>query len=497
MRCLTLADALRARGAACYFITREHAGNLIPVIRKRGFGVSVLPHPASRSQRLATDEPTHADWLGVGWQVDADQTLAVLDEKGKTDWMVVDHYALDEHWENAVRSRCGRLMVIDDLADRKHDCDLLVDPGIEAGLSEKYRKLTPPGCVLFVGPHYAMLRPEFDVARASIDASRTDVLPRHLVVLFGGVDQLGATLEALQTIRATAPADIKVDVIVPAANRDKEAIAAFCNNYPGFRMHLATDQIATVFARADLAVGSGGGSTYERLFLRLPSILKPVADNQRAPLGHLARMGLVDLYSCQNELKEKLARAFSQGVSVPCDVVRNGVPAICSAMFDRLVFLKRPMPFDLRRTFRWLQDGTLRTQFLMWTKPERHQHFDYWRKLLHSDSQRVFSIYYGNAHVGNAGIKNIDRDAGHAELWLYLGDPGLKGRGVGSIVLRQLERYIRHDLSCGKVVLHVSRDNLAAYRLYCRAGYAVCPSVVPSVAGFRADLDIVRMEKNL
>ena len=133
----------------------------------------------------------------------------------------------------------------------------------------------------------------------------------------------------------------------------------------------------------------------------------------------------------------------------------------------------------------------------MSTRPERRQHFQYWRALLHPGSKHIFSIHYKNSHVGNAGIKNIDHEASQAELWLYFGVPELRGRGLGAVILNQLECYIRSNLNCRKAVLHVSRDNQAACRLYSKGGYVVSPLNDSSDADFCADLDVMRMEKLL
>lgn len=499
MRCLTLADALKARGANCRFICREHPGNLLQMIRQRGFEALGLPLPPQYvAMTDSTNEPlpAHASWLGSDWATDATQTHTALHDT-QADWLIVDHYALDARWESALRRACCNLMVIDDLADRRHDCDLLVDPGLDIGLMRKYRALIPDRSILFLGPRYAILRPEFDAEKGSAANRQSLVIPRRLVVLFGGSDVGQFTLEALRAIRKAAPDEARVDVIVSVANQTAPAIKQFCDESPNFIMHVATDQIASLFASADLAVASGGGATYERLYLRLPSILKPVAENQRVPLEYMESIGLIDLYTDEAQLVQKLNAAFSNGVRMPPDVVENGVPAICDALLSRLVSLNSPVPNDIRRTFYWLQDDELRRQFLMSVRPERTAHFKHWRNLLGSDSQRVFSIYCGNEHVGNAGIKNIDHAVGEAELWLYIGKSDWKGQGVGGQVLTQLEHYIEHNLRCKKVVLHVSRDNIPAYSMYHKSGYGPCPEGLHLGAGFPPDRNILRMEKTL
>ena len=143
MRCLTLADALRAKGAQCRFISRAHPGHLMDVFLQRGYRVNSLVTPMRQVQAaikndsatvldmLPTqlDRSTHATWLGSTWQTDAEESAAVLASQ-QADWLVVDHYALDHRWETALKPHYKKLMVIDDLADRIHYCDLLLDQNL-------------------------------------------------------------------------------------------------------------------------------------------------------------------------------------------------------------------------------------------------------------------------------------------------------------------------------------------------------------------------------
>ncbi len=139
MRCLTLANALRESGASCFFVCREHPGNLLELIREQGFEAIGLPLPKtfeSLHGKHSSSRLTYAGWLGDSWQRDAEQTLAALNGE-LADWLVVDHYALDSAWEESLRPACRRLLVIDDLADRDHRCDLLLDQNLVAKMAER------------------------------------------------------------------------------------------------------------------------------------------------------------------------------------------------------------------------------------------------------------------------------------------------------------------------------------------------------------------------
>ena len=212
----------------------------------------------------------------------------------------------------------------------------------------------------------------------------------------------------------------------------------------------------------------------------------------------MASVGLFGLYNNSRELEDALCQAFAQGVNPPPDMVRNGVPTITRTLLQRLVSLQAPRPLDLRRSFYWLQDAGLRQQFLMrGDAPTRHAHFQYWRHLLADNRQRIFSIYQGRRHIGKAGLRDINQVSGQAELWLYLGIAEKRGEGLGKVALHQLESVIRDHFGCHTAVLHVSRFNAPAYRLYCHSGYRLSCYQDAEAAGFMPGLDVVRMEKTL
>src|SRR5688572_19047541 len=132
MRCLTLAGDLRERGAGVSFVSRQHTGDLCGLIEDRGFPVRRLPVPVAMH---AGGGASIVTLLRESWHEDAHLTRAAIEASGENpDWLIVDHYAFDRSWENAMRTSAGRIMVIDDLADREHDCDLLLDQNLVAGM---------------------------------------------------------------------------------------------------------------------------------------------------------------------------------------------------------------------------------------------------------------------------------------------------------------------------------------------------------------------------
>ena len=213
MRCLTLANELREQGADITLICRKHPGHLFDLIESSKHRLLRLPFAATS----ATGKLAHAHWLGATQEEDSKQTVEALKTIERVDWLVVDHYALDVEWEAAIRSYTKHIMVIDDLADRVHDCDVLLDQNLHrAEMETRYEKLIPPQCKKLLGPKYALLRPEFKKARSNLKVRDGSV--KRIFVFFGGSDPTNETGKALQAIQQLGRTDIAIDVVVGSTN---------------------------------------------------------------------------------------------------------------------------------------------------------------------------------------------------------------------------------------------------------------------------------------
>ena len=291
MRCLTLARKLRQRGAMCRFVCREHTGHLCGLIRDCGFPVVLLPEGTGQ-ERLSRNTTAHGQWLGANWQTDAEQTIAAIGGQ-RPDWMVVDHYALDHRWEELLRPHCGRIMVIDDLADRRHDCDLLLDQNLVASYAVRYNGLVPPACTVLLGPTFALLQPEYATWHPRVPPRVGSV--RRLLVYFGGADSAnltGLTIEALSRLREE---NIRVDVVVNPSSPHAAIVNRQAAEYPWIKIHASLPSLAELMVSADLAIGAGGATSWERCCLGLPALVIALADNQVPIAKELDRRGMVQL----------------------------------------------------------------------------------------------------------------------------------------------------------------------------------------------------------
>lgn len=281
MRCATLAQALAQAGHECSFISRDLPGNLIARTRALGFATHALPPPTTALFHPDADGPPHAAWAGVPQAVDAAQSAAVL--AAGCDWLVLDHYAFDARWTRAARPAGARVLVLDDLADRVHDCDLLLDQNLGHG-SADYDSLVPPQSERLIGPAYALLRPQFAQARAGALAARKSRQKEinHLLIAMGGIDAQNVTSALIRMLSLAPPSDLKHVTVVMGAQAPglEDVRIALKSFHTPYDLCIDSQEIAFLMSRADLAIGGAGVTALERCCLGLPSLIIIMAENQ-------------------------------------------------------------------------------------------------------------------------------------------------------------------------------------------------------------------------
>ena len=281
MRCLTLAEGLRERGADVEFACRRLEGSMAPLLESKSFEVREIPGNDPRGE---IDHPL------PDWQADAAAMERVVADSG-ADWVGVDHYGLDANWESAMQGTGARVFVVDDLANRRHACDLLLDQNYYRDAATRYDGLIPNGAATLLGPRYALLRPEFARYRKG-DRSRTGGAVRILVFL-GGTDPDNVTQKVVTALQKLPAPDLKVHVVVGGTNPHRGEIERMCSADPRFSYECQAANMAALMARSDCAVGGGGATTWERCYLGLPAIVVATAENQVRTNEDLAALGVI------------------------------------------------------------------------------------------------------------------------------------------------------------------------------------------------------------
>jgi UDP-2,4-diacetamido-2,4,6-trideoxy-beta-L-altropyranose hydrolase len=268
MRCLTLARALIQRGASCAFAATPSTQTIL-----RAFAppdVQVFP---------VLDDVDQAPSAAAVW---ADSFAA--------DWVLLDHYFLSPKQEAALRQG-RRLAVLDDLADRPRAADLVINPAY-GRTTEAYDGRLPPGAAVLSGPAYALVRPEFVHRRAAALAHRREGGHlKHLLISLGLTDVEGITARVVAALRPHI-GDMIFDGVLGSAAPSLPALCAAAKTDPCLRLHIDSHAMAELTAAADIAIGAGGSSVWERAVLGLPAVTVILADNQRPMAQAMARDGL-------------------------------------------------------------------------------------------------------------------------------------------------------------------------------------------------------------
>ena len=323
MRCLTLALKLKESGSNVIFICRKFEGNLIDKIRVKGFDVFELKHNIIKKE-------SDLLWLGVTQKEDADECERLI-KNIKIDWLIVDHYGIDQDWQKILKYKYSKLMVIDDLSNRIHQCDLLLDQTF--GREKKdYNGLVPDFCELLLGSNYSLLRPEFaDWRKYSLDR-RQEFSLRKLFINMGGVDPDNFTEKVLLALeKCNLPISLEIIVVMGRSSPHLDKVIAISNTFP-YELAIQVDPLnmAEIMANCDLAIGASGSTSLERACLGLPTIQLVIAQNQELTAKMLDENKLVKLISKADELPN----LFDQPIDWAYDLghksskITNGTGAI-------------------------------------------------------------------------------------------------------------------------------------------------------------------------
>lgn len=343
MRCLALAQELHENAANILFICRDLPGSSIDIIKAAKFPVAVLPFeqkPLEHKKNLSL----HEKWLGESWDQDAQQTFEALNVKSRHwDWLIVDHYGLDGRWERRLRPYVSKILVIDDLADRRHDCDLLLDQNDVAQNQKKYAALVSPGCRFLFGPNYALLRSEFRRQRKKHEAK--SFKPKRIFVMFGGTDPRNITKLVLNILIQLKPCDLIVDVVVGRTNPARFEIEELCASDNNINFYCQPENVAEILSFADFAIGASGTNSWERCCLGIPSAIIAFADNQlpiarslhetgaAIYLGHYETLKVEDIESSLNRIIAENTMDLKQMSNISNQLVDGyGCIRVCKKM---------------------------------------------------------------------------------------------------------------------------------------------------------------------
>lgn len=481
MRCLTLAQVLKENGADAEFICRKHEGNLIDKIRSSGLNV----HELGLFEETKVDTSlVHSHWLGATQQQDADACIDILKTK-KVDWLIVDHYALDEHWQERLKPYYEKLMVIDDLADRKHQCDILLDQTF-GRQQEDYLAFTTKGCELLLGSQYALLRPEFSKWRGFSLERRTKSEFKQLLINMGGVDVDNVTESVLDELKlCNLPKDIKVTIVMGSSAPHLESVKSKAIALPcKTEVKVDVGNMAEIMANSDIAIGAAGATTWERCCLGLPTVQIVIAENQLFSAETLSRHNIVKLVKEIKEISYLLESSTEWMKSVGNSALRIcdglGSYKVFNKMTDYKINLEKFGEVELCNYINLSEYDKLQVlkmrnhlQIKKWMHNQKsiseESHFGFIKNLESDMGRRYFLIKQKDNAIGSINFSKINF-GNSVELGIYT-NPFLQLKGAGSLLESTASQYAFIELNVKKIKLEVYSDNDRAIRFYNKCGF--------------------------
>ncbi|KAB0499757.1 UDP-2,4-diacetamido-2,4,6-trideoxy-beta-L-altropyranose hydrolase [Pseudomonas vancouverensis] len=465
-RCLTLARVLRRQGSHVAFACRVLPNHRLDALRAEGFETFALPG------RYPDEDPDQAIESMLPWQADIAALASVLADQPAFDWVIVDHYGLDHHWQSAARRWATHIAAVDDLATRTYSVDLLLNQNL-SGTADAYRSLLPQGCRTLFGPRHALLRDEFCCPAIEIKP-----VARRVLVNFGGFDAAMQTRHAMLALQDFH--ELEVDFVAGAENPAWDRMQSLVESRPNWRLHRFVDNFYQMMTEADLFIGAGGGTSWERAALGLPTICIAVSNNQQANGEVMAASGChvfmgardqvsveqlrqaVGFVACNQGLRQSLAQRSRLLVD------GRGVQRVAAALAGAVLTVRPATLEDAQLLFKGRNAEAVRHSSLDSRLIDWPTHLA-WLTASLGNADRLLLI--AEADDGPVGVLRYDLHGVDAEVSIYLFEDRL-GLGWSRSLLARGEAFaLAHWPHLQSLSARVLPTNQASLKVFGDAGF--------------------------
>ncbi|WP_434675172.1 UDP-2,4-diacetamido-2,4,6-trideoxy-beta-L-altropyranose hydrolase [Pseudomonas sp. D3-10] len=466
-RCLTLARALREQGVHVAFACRLLVGHRLHALTAEGFETFALP------DLYRGEDPQQAIESLLPWQADIDALEQALAERPGFDWVIVDHYGLDQRWQTAARRFAPRIMALDDLATRTYSADLLLNQNL-SGTQAAYEGLLPEHCRTLLGPRYALLRDEFRCGAIEIKKK-----VRRVLVNFGGFDAAMQTHHAMLAL--VAYPELEVDFVAGADNPAWARMQRMAASRPHWRLHSFVSDFHQLMLEADLFIGAGGGTSWERAAMGLPTICIAVSNNQQANSDVMATFGAHVYLGCRESVTvEQLRQAIGfvvdnqglrQSLAQHSRQLVDGLGAlrVAVALAGALLRVRPATRADARLLFEGRNAEVVRRVSLDQSPVDWDRHCQ-WLQASLVNPQRLLLV--GEASDGPVGVLRYDLQGSEALVSIYLFKNRL-GLGWGRALLARGEAFATvHWPQLRSFTAQILPANQASLALFRQAGFS-------------------------
>ncbi|MDC1066107.1 UDP-2,4-diacetamido-2,4,6-trideoxy-beta-L-altropyranose hydrolase [Candidatus Pseudothioglobus singularis] len=483
IRCLALAQKLKNYGADCGFICRDHDGNLIKKIQSKGFKTATLSNKLSPTN--TEKDLSHSNWLQTNWRHDAEQTIQALIKS--PEWIIVDHYALDAKWERLIRPHCKKIMVIDDLADREHDCDLILDQNINKEIERRYIGLLPPSCLSLFGPNYALLHSEYAKLHQIIEIKSKKI--NRILVFFGGYDNHNLTHLVIEAFLNLKMFNLKLDVVFNKNSIYASNIKGLAQKHENITLHNNVPSLANLIQNADFAIGAGGTSVLERFCLGLPSLVITSAKNQVSIAAELHQQKFIRYLGHYDSVNKSMITESLNNL-LDCEslydwsthcwnlVDGNGAERVSSfILIDSNTQLKTRLVSgdDEELLLRWSNDALVRKNAFNQKRISKKEHHSWFLNRLNNPSFCLIFVIetFKGIPIGNVRFEFKN------DFWeiSFLLDPLVRGKNLSIKMVETSIKSFRELNSEADLIGRVKKNNLASKKIFEALGFEIDKSL--------------------
>ncbi|MBR7887580.1 UDP-2,4-diacetamido-2,4,6-trideoxy-beta-L-altropyranose hydrolase [Marinomonas sp. A79] len=472
MRCLVLADTLRSNGYKVVFYTRPQEGDLIRLIKSRGYLVCELKQPVVWLEPKSTAD--YMAWLQVD---EIDDAQDFVEHVSSIDLVIVDHYGISSEWHKVIRKKYScKIIAIDDLV-RKHDADLIIDQTLLRKSSE-YKKSNPSAKVLS-GTQYAIIGSDFEKQHLiELQSKKNIEMTPKVLLSMGGVDRPNATLKVLEAFRNKYAHPPLFTVLLSSRAPHYKLIKRFAERNKTWVTHIDfVENMADLMSLHDVAIGAPGSTSWERACLGLPSIIMPLADNQTEICERLNAAG-ASISIELNSVTEKIIKSYKQMMQnykkmksinlMLCDGVGAArIVENIKELSEKPFILRYANEGDIQQVYSWQCAPETRRYSLNKSTPSYIEHEKWMLGKLKSKDNYFYIIETNNSDRKSLGVIRLDCISSKEYLVSIYVSPDHFGKGIAKFALKELD-LIHADFVINAVVL---KANLASHALFSRAGY--------------------------
>jgi UDP-2,4-diacetamido-2,4,6-trideoxy-beta-L-altropyranose hydrolase len=457
MRCLALAEAWQDAGGEVCFVSACDAPALEVRLKKEGFQILHINQDAGT--------------LG-----DANETARIAHEH-RADWIIVDGYHFGAGYQKTIKDSGLSLLVIDDYGHSDHYyADIVLNQNIYADMS--FYLNYEPYTRFLLGTKYALIRKEF----LKWSGWHRDIpkVARKILVTLGGGDPDNVTQKVIEAVKTVEVCDFEVIVVAGGFNPHIGRIEESIKNCPEFRLIKNADNMPELMAWADVAISAGGSTSWELAFMGLPSVLIPIAENQKSVVNELQSLGIahtIENTAGNNPVQlAQILSAFLQSREIRSGfserMVRyidgKGPLRILHTMSNTSITLRNVEPSDCKRIWGWINDPLVRSVSFD-TRTISLQDHKQWFSSVLNDPNLVYYIALDSMAipVGQARFKITSREA---EISVLV-DPNYRGLSLGSQLIRNATEKLFAETEVDTVKALIKTGNDRSRRSFIRAGY--------------------------